>query len=571
MDHFIYLGDFAIIIGVAVAVVALLHRLGIPSIAGFIISGLLVGPHVLGLVGDLAQVELMAEIGVVLLLFGIGMELDLSRVRRLWRPIIIGGALQVGITIIITLFIMSFFSFAKYTGFIIGCLVAVSSTAIVLRGLEIRREIDAPHGRLTLGILIFQDLMVVPIMLLIPVMGSPQAGSGQLLMAILRSAAILLCVLLAARLIVPRALHMVAATRQRPLFVLSVLLVCVGTAWATSSAGVSLALGAFLAGLMVAGSGYRHQAIADIIPFREVFSSIFFISIGMLLSPRGIFDNMLPILLVLAAILIGKSLVVFTTGIMMRLSLRISILAAVALAQIGEFSFVISKSAQAYGLLDNVLISVLTPASILSMLIAPLALAIGPQLAAGIGKVKPLTRLLNVQSVEEISERAGGLRDHVIIGGYGFAGESLAGVLKKYRIPYLIVDLNPSNVARAAGRGEPAFYGDLTSSEVLSRLGAENARALVLVINDPGATEHATRAARSIAPALRIIVRTNYLLDIKPLLAAGADEIVPAELEAAVEITSRIVTSCGIPIEDIKDQLSGIRLGSIKENGKSQH
>ena len=569
MDNLTYLGDLAVIMGVAVVVVAFLHRFGIPSIAGFIVSGLLVGPHVLGLVGDIQQVELLAEIGVVLLLFGIGMELDLDRVKRLWRPIIIGGTLQVGLTIIIALITAKLLSLPTNAGIVIGCLIAVSSTAIVLRGLEVRREIDAPHGRLTLGILIFQDLAVVPIMLIIPVLGSPAANADWILRALLESALILIAVLLAARLIVPRVLHLVAATRQRPLFVLAVLLVCIGTAWAASSAGVSLALGAFLAGMVVAGSGYRHQAIADVIPFREVFSSIFFISIGMLLSPRGFLDNALPILLILIAILIGKSIVVFATGILMRLPLRISILAAVALAQVGEFSFVISKSALEHGLLSESLLNIIIPASIVSMFIAPLALAAGPRLAAGIGKVKPLTRLLNVRSVEEIPERADGLRDHVIIGGYGFAGERLAAALGECRVPYIVIDLNPGNVARAAARGEPAYYGDITSAAVLSRLGVENARVLVLVINDPGAIERATKSARSLAPGLHIIVRTNYLQDIKSLLVAGADEIVPAELEAAVEITSKIMEKCGVAFNHIEEHLGRIRRFGTANNERA--
>ncbi|MCP4581223.1 MAG: potassium transporter KefB [candidate division Zixibacteria bacterium] len=566
MSDIVYLRDFVVIIAIAVAVVAILHRIGIPTIAGFIFAGVIVGPHALGVVGDPREVELLAEIGVALLLFGIGLELSLDRLKRLWRPIIIGGALQVGITILAAFFISRAFGLAINVSILIGCLLAVSSTAIVLRGLEVRGEIDAPHGRLTLGILVFQDLLVVPMILLVPIISGSGSDWFDIATTLLRAFAILVGVLIAARLVVPRVLHLVAKTRQRQLFLLTVLLVCIGTAWITSSAGVSLALGAFLAGLVVAGSEYRHQVLADMIPFKEVFTSVFFISIGMLLSPMSILENIVPILLLLGAILIGKSFIVFITGLIMRLPVRVAILAAAALAQVGEFSFVVSKAAQDTGLLTDNLAGIIISAAILSMFITPFALAFGPQIAAGVGKVPVLTRLLKVVSVEDAPEKILRMQNHLIIGGYGFTGEKLAESLKACEIPYLIIELNPVNVRRAVAKGDPAYYGDITSTEVLEHLGLASARELVLVINDPRAIERAIKSARRVAPNLHITVRTNYLLDVKPLLDAGANEVVPAELEAAVEITSRIINRCDISPEEINAQLSTIRGKWLEED-----
>ena len=559
MADLVYLRDLVVILAVAVAVVAVLHRLGVPTIAGFIFAGVVVGPEALGIVNDPHQVELLAEIGVALLLFGIGLELSLDRLKRLWRPIILGGTLQVGTTLIAAYLISRAFGYSVNVSILIGCLLAVSSTAIVLRGLEVRGEIDAPHGRLTLGILVFQDLLVVPMILLVPILSGANTSVGNIAYTMLRAVVILIGVILAARIIVPRILKFIAGTRQRQLFLLAVLLICIGTAWITSTAGVSLALGAFLAGLVVAGSEYRQQVLADMIPFKEVFTSVFFISIGMLLSPFSIMHNIVPIVLLLLAILIGKAFLVFITGLAMRLPVRVAILAAAALAQVGEFSFVIAKSAQGTGLLTGDLAAVIIPASILSMFITPFALMFGPTLAAGMGKAKALTKLLNVISVEEAPEKILRMHDHVIIGGYGFTGEKLAESLKKCGIPYLIIELNPANVHRAAAGGEHVYYGDITSAEVLAHLGLAQAKELVLVINDPGAIERAIKAAREVAPKLHITVRTNYLLDVQPLLEAGADDVIPAELEAAVEITSRIINRCKVDRSQIDDQLARIR------------
>jgi CPA2 family monovalent cation:H+ antiporter-2 len=553
------LRDLVVIFFVAVTVVALLRRIGVPSIAGFILAGMLAGPQALGLVEDIKEVEILAEVGVVLLLFGIGLELSLDRLRHLWRPIVVGGTLQVGISILVAFVVAGYFGYAVGPSVFIGCLVAISSTAIVLRGLEARGELDAPHGRLTLGILIFQDLCVVPMMLAIPFLAGQGATGLNLLVALFKAVVVLAGVLFAARLLVPRVLDWIARTRQRDLFVLTVFLVCIGTAWAASAAGVSLALGAFLAGIVVAGSEYRQQALADLIPFREVLTSIFFVSVGMLLHPNALWVNVWTILILLGAIVGGKFMVVFATGTMMRLPLRVCVLAAAALAQVGEFSFVLARAAEGTGLMDDRLASNLFAAVILSMLVAPLGLAFGPKLAAGVGRIRVLTTLLHVRTAEDAERRVREWRDHVIIAGYGVAGEELARSLRECAVHYVIVDLNPENVRRATSQGEPAYFGDVTSQEVLERLGAEHARELVLVINDPAATERTIEAARRVAPHLHIVVRSRFLADTPPFLSAGANKVVPAELEAAIEVVSHVLGRHQVGEDGIHLQLSRLR------------
>ncbi|MBI4083025.1 MAG: cation:proton antiporter [Candidatus Lambdaproteobacteria bacterium] len=565
------LQDLVLVFAVAVAVVAVLRRVGVPSIAGFILSGMLVGPNVLGLIGNVHDVELLAEVGVVLLLFGIGLDLSLDHLRRLLKPILAGGTLQVGVTILAVLAAGALFGYGLRASVFLGFVVAASSTAIVLRGLAARGELDAPHGMLTLGILVFQDLSVVPMMLLMPLLSGRGGSPAEVLLALAKALAVLALVLVAERLVVPRVLHWIARTRQRDLFVLTVFLVCFGTAWAVSGVGISLALGAFLGGLVVAGSDYRHRALGELIPFREVLTSIFFISVGMLLDPRVVLREALPVLGLLATIVVGKAALVMLTGALMRLPLRVSVLAGAALAQVGEFSFVLMRAAEGTDLLREPMASRLLIAVILSMLITPVALALGPHLAAGVVRIRSLTRLMDVSTPADAQARIHGLRDHVVIAGYGVTGQELARALHAAAVPYVIVDLNAENVRAGAQRQEPIFYGDISSPELQELLGLDSARELVIVINDPSAAVRAIRAVRAERPDLPILVRTRYIGDAEPLLRAGATRVVPAEIEAAVEVTTRVLQRHGVAPEAIEAQRARIRTRHEEGLGNEVH
>ncbi len=537
-------------------VVSLLQRAGLPTIAGLILVGVLVGPNAFGLIQDKHHVEVLAEVGVVLLLFGIGLELSLDRMKHLWKPILIGGTLQVFITIAaVSAVTISVTDLGFGRSIFLGFVIAISSTAIVLRSLESRGEIDAPHGRLTLGILVFQDLCVVPMILAIPLLGRGSQGIDSALLALGKSSAILTGVLLASTFVAPRILDLVARTRKRELFVLAVFLICIGTAWTVSLVGVSLALGAFLAGLVVARSEYRHQALTEIIPFREVFTSIFFVSVGMLLDPFQVAANPWPILGLLGLILVGKFFLIFVAGIIMRLPLRVSALAASALSQVGEFSFVLFHVAKDHDLTAGILSADLPSAVILSMLITPLLLALSPHIAAGVGKIRILTKMLDVETPEEVAEKTALLSNHVIIAGYGMAGQELARSLGACRVPFVIVDLNPANVRSASRAGQSAYFGDITSAEVLHNLGAARASDLVILVNDPGAAERALREARKIAPALHKVVRSRYLAETGSLLKAGADIVIPAELEAASAVVSHVLEKHCVDEKHTQEQM----------------
>ncbi len=559
MHELTFLRDLMVVLSVAVVVVIAFHRFKLPAIAGFILSGMLVGPDGLGLIGDPRQGEALAEIGVALLLFGIGVELELNKLRRLWRLALVGGFLQLVLTAAAAFGIAVAIGIAQNTAVFIGCLVALSSTAIVLRGLQQRGEVDAPHGRLILGILIFQDFSVVPIMLIMPLLVGADVGTGTFLIMLAKSLGIVAAVLLLAILVVPLILRLVAQTRQRQLFILTVFVVCLGTAWLVTRSGASLAIGAFLAGLVVAGSEYRHQAMAEMISFREVFASLFFVSMGMLLSPYAILDNLVPILTILIGVLFGKSLIVFFTAWLMRLPIRACLIAGFALAQVGEFSFVLLYAMKDTALIPGNVESNLVSAAIVSMFITPFVMSHGPKLAAGLGKFASMKRHFEVDSAVEAPDSVCKLCDHIIIAGYGFAGRELAHALEKHGIPYVVVDLNIENVRRASQETARAVFGDVTSDGVLSQLSIEQARELVLLINDPAASELAVRVARSVAPDVFITVRTTYILDIGPLLAAGANEVVPAEREAAVRVARQLLRRNGVDDDKSARQALAIR------------
>ena len=538
MPEIAYLTDLVIVFGMAVAVVALLKRAGFPSIAGFILTGVLVGPTGLGLIHEAQHVEVLAEVGVVLLLFGIGLELSLDRLRRLWKAILLGGGLQVALTLAATAGVALWCGLAPGPALFLGCIVAVSSTAIVLRALATSGELEAPHGRLAVGILVFQDLCVVPMMLAVPYLAGQGGAIGDIIVTVGTALVVLVGVLLAARRVVPRLLALVARTRERELFILSVFLVCFGTAWALSLAGISLALGAFLAGLVVADSEFRHQAMSELIPAREVLASLFFVSVGMLLDVAAIGAQLLATVGLLCVILVGKFAIILGTALLLRLPLQVGLLSAATLCQIGEFSFVLLTAASGTALLTTALAHNLLMAIVLSMLLTPLAIAVGPRLVGGAAHVPWLNQLLGAEPPGiELPEP---LSDHIIVAGYGLTGQRVCRAVREAGLTYVAVDRNPDKVRAAHAAGDRAVLGDVAQQEVLEELGCRQARLVVVNINDTSAAEAAVRTIRATAPQVEVIARAPYEMDMAALRSAGATEVITAEATAS----AAIVASC---------------------------
>jgi CPA2 family monovalent cation:H+ antiporter-2 len=559
-----FLKTLVIIFGVSASVIFLLHKLRVPSIVGFLTAGVLLGPHGFGLVRDIREVELLAEVGIILLLFTIGLEISLKNLKRIRSAVLGGGLSQVLLTLLATAAIAYPFLQRWNTSLFAGFLVALSSTAIVMKMLFDRGEIDSPHGRLSIGILIFQDLCVVPLILLIPILSGASGSFIELLWTLLKSATIIFVVIFGARWLVPNILHQIVHTRSRELFVITIILLCLGTALFTSWLGLSLALGAFLAGLIISESEYAYQAISDILPFKDSFNGLFFVSIGMLMNLSFLRENMLLILIGVAIILLLK---IFTGSFSVYLighPLRISLQAGIHLAQVGEFSFVLAMAGKSAGLISESHYQLFLSASVITMILTPFLFQASPSISAWVSSKKLLDRLDRMRKRSEKEILFPGKEDHVIIIGFGLNGKNLAEVLRETSIPYVVLDLNNETVREMRKRGEPIFYGDGTSPEILHKLGLASARMLVVVISDPASTRRIVRLARKENPRIYIIVRTRYTAEVEDLLQLGANEVIPEEFETSIEIFAKVLHRYQVPRNLLFDQIERIRSGSYE-------
>lgn len=557
--EFEFLKSLVIILGVSALVVFILGRFKISSVVGFLIAGVILGPHGFKLIKDVHDVELLAEIGVILLMFTIGLEFSLKNLLMLRRAVFGGGLLQVSLTIG-TVFLLShlFLQHRMNAALFNGFLVSLSSTAIVMKILHDRGEIYTPHSRMSLGMLIFQDLCVVPLMLLLPLMTGNGDGIGDFAYTVLKAAIVIGIVLSAANWGVPHILHQVVSTRSRELFVITIILLCLGTALMTSYFGLSLALGAFLAGIVISGSEYASQAISDILPFKESFTGLFFISIGMLMDLGFLSGNLLTVISVVFVIIILKMMTVALSASVFGQSLRNSLQTAIYLAQVGEFSFVLAVAGKGYGLISDDFYQVFLSASVLTMILTPFMISASPSISLWLIS-KPFSRrfdrLRRTAEREAVIKRSG----HVIIIGFGMNGRNLARVLKESGTPYVILELNNNTVRKMKKKGEPIYYGDGTSRDILHRLGVDAAKVLVIAISDAPATRRIVQIVRKENPYLYIIVRTRYVAEVDDLVSLGANEVIPEEFETSIEIFSRVLDHYHIPRNVIAEHIDNIR------------
>ena len=562
------LQDSAIIFGLAIVVLQVCHKIKLPAIIGFLLTGALVGPHGLHLVKSVHEVELLAEIGVVLLLFTIGLEFSLKELFRLKRLVLVGGALQVFLTIGVTTVILAFgFELPPNRAIFIGFLMALSSTAIVLRLYQERAELDSPHGETILAILIFQDIIVVLLMLLTPFL----AGIGRegqelfksLSIMILKAGGILGVVLLAARYIVPHVLFLVARTRSREMFLLSIVAICLLTAWFTSLAGLSLGLGAFLAGLVISESEYSTAALGNMTPFRDIFMSFFFVSIGMLLDMQFMLAHPAIIGMLTIGIVIMKFGLVLLIAVLLGVSLRSAVLTGFALVQVGEFSFVLSKFGLEHNFLTGQRYQYFLDVAVITMAVTPLLINLSPRLTGIILRMPFPDRLKRglASQGEDIAKKVSdtGLQNHIIIIGYGLNGRNLTKAAISANIPYIIIETNPETVRKEKKEGRNILYGDATHVPVLEHAGVRNARLAVIAISDYVATRQITRQIKELNPFLHLIVRTRFVSEIEPLRELGADEVIPEEYETAVEIFIRVLHHYLVPQQDIDRFMNEVR------------
>jgi CPA2 family monovalent cation:H+ antiporter-2 len=559
-----FLKTLVIIFGLSAFVVFVLNKLRVPSIVGFLIAGIFLGPHGFGFIQNVREVELLAEIGVILLLFTVGLEISLKQLKRIHSAILGGGFSQVLLTLIATAAIAYLFIGKWNASFFAGFLVALSSTAIVMKMLFDRGEVDSPHGRLAVGILIFQDLCVVPLMLLIPMLAGNQESLPGVLWTLFKSAAILFLVIFSARWFVPFILHQIVHTRSRELFIITLILLCLGTALLTSWLGLSLALGAFLAGLIISESEYAYQAISDILPFKESFNGLFFISVGMLLNLSFFTDHLLIVFSAFAIIIMLKTLTGSLSVHLLGHPMRVSLQTGLSLAQIGEFSFVLAVAGKSAGLLGEHHYQLFLSSSVLTMLLTPFLIRTSADISTWVSSKKILERLDRMRkraAIEGLPMRREG---HVIIVGFGLNGRNLAEVLKETSLPYVVLDLNSDTVLQMKKRGEPIFYGDGTTPEILHKLGIDTAKTLVVAISDPVSTRRIVQIARKENPRIYIIVRTRYTAEMEELIELGANEVIPEEFETSIEIFARVLHQYQVPRNLLLDQIERIRSGSYE-------
>lgn len=563
MHEYAFLGDLLIIFAVSIAVVFTFHQFRLPSIAGFLVAGALIGPHGLHLISDTNQVQVLAEIGVVLLLFTIGIEFSLAHLSLAKRVFLIAAPVQLGGTLVLAALIAKLAGLSYRQGIFWGFLLSLSSTAIVLKALADRGDNDSVHGRATIGILIFQDLAVVPMMLLTPILASPDDHLGQdVLLTFGKSILVVGVIVGAAWYVVPRLLEHIVRSRSRELFLLTIIVLCLGIAWLTSLGGLSLALGAFIAGLVISESEYSHQAMAEVLPFRDSFNSLFFVSIGILMDWHVVVDHPLLIPALLVAVLVGKFLTGAGAVLAMGSPPRAAVMAGIALAQVGEFSFILAQEGQAVQLLSSAQSQVFLAVSVLTMIITPFLMRWSPHLARRTEALQRLHGFLRGRTeahAAQIEGRQIRINDHVIIVGYGLNGRNLARVLGETEIPYIALDLDGDTVRREGRHGVPIFYGDGANPNVLRHARIEDAKVLVVAISDPFTGRRVVQMARGLNPKLHIVVRTRYLRELEELHQLGADDVVPEEFETSIEIFALVLRTYNMPPDFVMRKAEQVR------------
>ncbi|HEU4889867.1 MAG TPA: cation:proton antiporter [Thermoanaerobaculia bacterium] len=547
---------------VASAVIAYIcHRLKILPIVGFLLAGVVIGPHALGLVEDAELIDQIADIGIVLLLFTIGLEFSLERLWRIKRAIFIGGGLQLALTIAAVTGILMLMGVRWQPGFYTGALVALSSTALVLKILGDRNEVNSPKGQLTLGILIFQDLAVVGLVLVVPMLGGGAGSALGIAKGLGIAAVIVVLVVVVARRVMPPILERVARTCSQEIFLLTIIAICLGTAWLTSLAGVSLSLGAFLAGLVMSESRFSHHAFAEILPLQILFSAVFFISVGMLLDIAFVARNPLLILGVVLAVVVVKVIATSLASSMLHYPAPVVGATAFLIAQIGEFSFVLERVGRAAGL---------SPAGVTDMgaqtfIAATVVLMAMTPVLAKAGRAFEERR--NAQTIEAATRAAEPeieqitLENHVIVAGYGSAARYLTRVLRDSGVPFVILTLSPTGATEAQRDGLRVILGDYSKRFLLATAAVDKAKMLVIPDDTPDMARRVIAIARSVNPTLHIVVRTQSESDVDPLIGDGADEILVDELEIGVQLFTRVLQAYQVNPGEIEDHVATVRTG----------
>ena len=554
--------DLIIVLAVAIAGGILARQLRLPIILGFLVGGIAVGPYGFGLVRDLDTINTLATIGVILLLFTLGLEFSLSELRRIGKIAILGGIAQILLTAAVGLALGKLLGWEMLEATFFGFLIALSSTMIVLKTLMERGELDSGHGRVMIGILLVQDLSLVPLMIILPTMGG---AGGELWLAL--GIAIIKAVLFIAVMLVlgmwglPWLLRRVAGGGSRELFLLTVVALCLAAAFGAYFFGLSAAVGAFIAGLLISQSAFARQALADIVPLRDTFGALFFVSLGMLADPRFVMDNIAIIAVVVSVIIVAKFIICAGIPWFFGYSPKTALFVGMGLIQIGEFSFVLAGAGTQSGIISDYLYSLTLTSAIITMLLTPFALSFASFLYRHLSQRETFGRLVARRLDPGWQRRRWELSGHAVICGHGRVGSILARVLERRNLSYLVIDLDPQVISALRAREIPCIYGDAGNPEILAHAQLDKARVLICTFPDPLAVRLAAENALRINPKLDIVARVHRDVDTELLKGIGVSEIVRPEFEAGLEITRHTLHRFGISGPEIQLILTGLREG----------
>ena len=559
--------EITLLINIVVALVVafmggiIARRIGLPTIVGYLLAGIAIGPFTPGFVGDMETISQLAELGVIFLMFGVGLHFSLD---DLWtvRAVAIPGALgRMIVTILLGLGFSRLWGWTITSGIVIGLAISIASTVVLLRTLMDHGLLNTPPGKAAIGWVIVEDLATVLILVLMPTLVNTPDGFnwGQLGITLLKAAGFVIVALFAGKRLIPWILLRIAHTRSRELFILAVLTIALGIALGAAELfGVSLALGAFMAGVVVNESPLSHQVGADVLPFREAFAVLFFVSIGMLVNPGYIFHNITTILAFTALIVLGKALVTVLMGFLLPWPAHTTLILAAVLSQIGEFSFILGQEGMSLGLLDRDQYSLILAGSLLSITLNPILFRFVTPAEKWLQGLPAVWRLLDRHQPMPlpVDESIAG---HVVIVGYGRVGHHIVNLLGQMEIPHLVIDADAARIEELNGRGVPSLYGDAANSEVLTHAGLERARALVVAGPDESASELVVAAARDISPELPIVARATTLDGIDQLAELGAQDVIHPELEGGLEIVRHTLLQLGFPLQEIYRYTDAVR------------
>lgn len=556
------LQDILIIFFLSIPLVLILRRLHLPSILGFLLTGALIGPEGIGIIHDKAQVDILAELGVTLLLFSVGLEFSFETFAKVKKQGITGGVLQISLTILAGLGIGFIQWGSIYRGLFFGCIIALSSTAVVFTSLYHQKMLDSVAGRLSTVILILQDLALIPMLVLLPWMAHLSKKTDLLAQLGWEGAKVIFLiagVTLAIKFLAAPLFALLSRSKSRELFLIAVIALALGMAWLTNALGISFALGAFLGGVIVGSTEYQYQALSEIRPFHICFNSLFFVSIGMLVNFGFIAEHWAVILLLIILIPLLKFLITSFSVAITRIPLRLALLVGMVLAQIGEFSFLLSYVGLKSGAISPFLYQLIIAIAVVAMLITPLIVQYAPRLAEAMASA-PLLRRLSTQGQEiEVLKKSERMRGHVIICGFGPLGRTLGYLLKQHHVPYLVLELNPDTIKRVREDDRQAFFGDGASQEILYHSGIDHARLLAITVPDFLNAAAIIQQARRVNPDIKIVTRAKYRNEVEKLYQAGADVVVSEELEGGLEMGRYALKILEMPKPEVDGLLARIR------------